>query len=43
MDYDASGEHYFAVLNSTLTGDYQVAIIAEIEGESVKGRFSFTK
>ncbi|NJK40724.1 MAG: hypothetical protein HC934_03985 [Acaryochloridaceae cyanobacterium SU_2_1] len=43
LPYDAEGEHYAALLKSTAPGEYQVSIASNIKGETVKGRFSFTK
>ncbi|MGF1602938.1 MAG: hypothetical protein ACFCU8_13115 [Thermosynechococcaceae cyanobacterium] len=43
LAYDAEGKHYAARLDSTATGEYQVAIVSNIKGEDVKGRFSFTQ
>ncbi len=42
MDYDAEGEHYTALLPSSEAGEYQVAVLSDIDGEKVNGRFSFT-
>jgi len=39
--YDAQGGHYVAFLPETITGEYQIRIIAEVTGESVNGRFAF--
>lgn len=43
MDYDAEGEHYTALLPSSEAGEYKVAVLSDINGEKVNGRFSFTK
>ncbi|WP_121968354.1 hypothetical protein [Leptolyngbya sp. BC1307] len=43
MDYDAEGEHYAALLPSDAAGEYKVAILSDINGEKVNGRFSFTR
>ena len=43
LSYDATGEHYATLLASNASGDYQVAVTAEVNGESVQGRFSFTR
>ncbi len=42
MEYDADGEHYVALLPSTAEGEYNVAVLSDISGEKVNGRFSFT-
>ncbi len=41
--YDAEGQHYASLLESNATGEYQVLVLSNIDGEEVKGRFSFTK
>ncbi|KAM3108906.1 hypothetical protein [Phormidesmis sp. 146-33] len=43
MKYDAEGKHYKALLPGTIAGEYKVAILTDIAGEKVNGRFSFTK
>ena len=43
LTYDAEGKHYAGLLKSEASGEYQVSIVSDIQGESVKGRFSFTK
>ncbi|WP_017712533.1 hypothetical protein [Prochlorothrix hollandica] len=43
LTYDAEGEHYFGNLSSTASGAYNVAILTDIAGEKVNGRFNFTK
>jgi hypothetical protein len=43
MKYDSAGKHYKAHLPETTAGEYQVAILSDIGGEKVNGRFSFTK
>lgn len=43
LDYDAQGGHYAALLPTTATGEYNVVILSDIEGEKVNGRFRFTK
>lgn len=43
LTYDASGKHYAALLSEKATGQYQVKMIAEINGEKVDGRFNFNK
>lgn len=39
--YDTAGKHYAAVLPETTTGEYKVAILTDIKGEKVNGRFNF--
>ncbi|HEY9655003.1 MAG TPA: hypothetical protein V6C50_05885 [Crinalium sp.] len=41
MTYDAGDKHYTAILPSATTGEYKVAILSDINGEKVNGRFSF--
>lgn len=41
MKYDADNKHYTAMLPSTASGEYKVAILSDINGEKVNGRFSF--
>lgn len=41
MKYDAGEKHYTAVLPSAAAGEYKVAILSDINGEKVNGRFSF--
>lgn len=43
MDYDAEGGHYVALLPSDAAGEYKVAILSDINGEKVNGRFSFSR
>lgn len=43
LTYDAEGKHYAGLLPEAAAGDYQVAILTEIKGEKVNGRFNFTK
>ena len=43
MEYDAEGEHYAALLPSDAAGEYKVAILSDIDGEKVNGRFSFAR
>lgn len=43
LSYDAEGAHYTAMLPATAAGDYNVAILSDIGGEKVNGRFTFTK
>lgn len=41
MTYDADGKHYTALLPGKTPGQYQVAVLSEINGEKVNGRFNF--
>lgn len=41
MKYDAQGKHYVAILPNTSPGDYKIAILTDMNGEKVNGRFSF--
>ena len=43
LTYDAEGKHYAALLPGKATGQYQVKITSEIDGEKVDGRFSFNQ
>jgi hypothetical protein len=43
MKYDAADKHYTALLSATATGEYKVAVLSDISGEKVNGRFTFTK
>ncbi len=43
MQYDVSGQHYYAVLSGTMAGEYKVAILSDIQGEKVNGRFRFQR
>jgi len=41
MTYDTDGKHYTAMLPEKTPGQYQVAVLSEINGEKVNGRFNF--
>lgn len=41
MTYDSAGKHYTVLLPEKASGEYQVAVLSEINGEKVNGRFSF--
>lgn len=41
MSYDAGGKHYTALLPGKVSGQHQVKITSEVNGEKVDGRFSF--
>lgn len=43
FEYDSTGKHYFATLSNTATGKYNVAILTDIKGEKVNGRFNFSQ
>lgn len=43
MQYDAQGQHYAAILPETSAGEYKVAVLSDIGGEKVNGRFSFNQ
>ncbi|MBD2463423.1 hypothetical protein H6G89_20650 [Oscillatoria sp. FACHB-1407] len=43
FEYDAAGEHYVATLPDTAAGEYNVAILTDIKGEKVNGRFNFSQ
>jgi hypothetical protein len=40
--YDEPGEHYAAFLPAEVSGEYKVAILTDIQGEKVNGRFTFS-
>lgn len=41
MKYDADDKHYTAILPSAAAGEYKVAILTDINGQKVNGRFNF--
>ena len=43
LTYDAEGKHYTAMLPGNASGQHQVKITSDINGEKVDGRFSFNK
>jgi hypothetical protein len=43
LQYDAAGKHYAALLEGKAAGEYKVAILSDISGEKVNGRFSFSR
>lgn len=43
LTYDAPGKHYAALLPETATGQYQVKVTSEVNGQKVDGRFSFNR
>ncbi|MFB8787619.1 MAG: hypothetical protein U7123_01895 [Potamolinea sp.] len=43
LTYDTTGKHYAALLPEKAVGEYKVAVLSEINGEKVNGRFSFKR
>lgn len=43
LKYDAEGKHYAVLLPSNVAGEYKVAVLLDIKGEKVNGRFSFKR
>ncbi|MUL37024.1 hypothetical protein [Gloeocapsopsis dulcis] len=43
MEYDAAGKHYTATLPGQASGEYRIAILSEVNGEKVNGRFAFNR
>lgn len=43
FEYDVAGQHYVAILPDTATGEYNVAVLTDIKGEKVNGRFNFSQ
>lgn len=41
LKYEADAKHYGAKLPSPLPGEYKVAILSDINGQKVNGRFAF--
>ena len=41
--YEADEKHYHGILKEKVSGEYQVVVLSEIEGEKVNGRFSFQR
>jgi hypothetical protein len=41
--YDAKDKHYTGLLTEKVTGQYQVKMTADIQGEKVDGRFNFNQ
>lgn len=41
LKYDAEGKHYAVLLPSKASGEYKVAVLSDIKGEKVNGRFNF--
>jgi hypothetical protein len=43
FQYDAAEKHYTAKLPGAAAGEYKVAILSDIKGEKINGRFSFKR
>lgn len=43
MKYDAIDKHYTVILPGNAAGEYKVAILSDISGEKVNGRFGFKR
>lgn len=43
LKYDAKEKHYTAILETKGTGDFKVAMLCDIGGKKVNGRFSFKR
>ncbi|AFY54328.1 hypothetical protein Riv7116_1784 [Rivularia sp. PCC 7116] len=43
LEYEADEKHYHAILPEKTAGEYKVAILSEVDGEKVNGRFSFKR
>ncbi|MBE9003829.1 hypothetical protein IQ259_01985 [Fortiea sp. LEGE XX443] len=43
LTYEAKEQHYHAVLSKKAAGEYKVAILSDINGEKVNGRFTFKR
>jgi hypothetical protein len=43
LTYDAKEKHYTAILETKATGDFKVAMLCDIGGKKVNGRFSFKR
>lgn len=43
LKYDTEGKHYTALLPGNATGQYQVKVTSDINGQKVDGRFNFNK
>lgn len=41
MKYDSGKQHYTAILPDANSGEYKVAILSDIKGEKINGRFTF--
>lgn len=43
LEYDEAGKHYAVFFPGEQPGEYKVAILSDINGEKVNGRFNFTR
>jgi len=43
LEYETDEKHYHAVLPEKAAGEYKVAILSEVDGKKVNGRFSFKR
>jgi hypothetical protein len=43
LKYDADGKHYTVILPSSVDGEYKIAILSDMSGKKVNGRFSFNR
>lgn len=43
LTYDAKGKHYTALLPGKASGEYNVAVLSDVSGEKVNGRFTFNR
>lgn len=43
MKYSADDKHYTAILPDTVAGEYKLAVLSDVNGEKVNGRFSFSR
>ena len=43
LKYEASENHYHGTISEKAAGEYKVAVISEVNGEKVNGRFSFKR
>jgi hypothetical protein len=41
LKYDSEGKHYAVIFPGSVPGEYKVAILSDINGEKVNGRFVF--
>lgn len=41
--YEADEKHYHGILPEKVSGEYQVVVLSDIQGEKVNGRFSFQR
>lgn len=43
FSYDTAGKHYAALLPESMPGEYKIAVLSDINGKKVNGRFSFKR